>query len=312
MAKRGILPVMNQKEANYLLREGYEPIEWVTPRMLSSFWNTTRAVISAAKHRGMYDTVKQLKIGNKTYMEKFGALTAYAPSEVPEDEKFEILKNIPIMMQAEKDSGIYDKIKPTVIPSRKSESLTHAQFRGTTPLYEPDVPVNPTVSGRPLKVTVQEPSSKTQIDKTETKSSYVKEAERFPARKKFEKDYLEAMADIVTLTDWEHIIVRAVNDAIDGDSKARMWLADYLIGKPITRIASIQQVQNSQMSEDERTQYLQAIFSTQMSGEDILDVESFSKDRNGVDDNRIDDANSAEIGGWDTGAEHAVASTSEE
>ena len=301
----GILCMMTQVEANKLVKKGYEPIDWVTPRMIADFWGVYVTVYRAAVSRGLFDNVQIIKLGNRVYLSKYDALTAWSPVSVSDEDKFEILRSIPDQLQAEKDSGVYTAKKPTDIqPTREELRAEHVSTLkpyepGTTSIQSLYVPPMPSVE---IKHPVQLAKPK----------EYRKHAERFPARQKFEKDYLEAMADIVTLTDWEHIIVRAVNDAIEGDSKARMWISDYLIGKPITRIASIQQVQNTQMGEDERTQYLQAIFETQASGEDILDVESFSKDRDSVVTDRNDDADTEEIGGWDFGAEHAVASTSEE
>jgi hypothetical protein len=42
--------------------------------------------------------------------------------------------------------------------------------------------------------------------------------------------YLAALADAVTLDDWRAIVTRAKDDALQGDAKARDWLAARLIG----------------------------------------------------------------------------------
>lgn len=51
-----------------------------------------------------------------------------------------------------------------------------------------------------------------------------------------EADYLAALTAICTLEKWERIVRRAVNDAIKGNGYARQWLAEYIIGKPVTTI----------------------------------------------------------------------------
>jgi hypothetical protein len=47
-----------------------------------------------------------------------------------------------------------------------------------------------------------------------------------------ETDYLKRLADEVTLDDWVRIVLKARDDAIAGDAKARTWLASYLCGPP--------------------------------------------------------------------------------
>lgn len=50
-----------------------------------------------------------------------------------------------------------------------------------------------------------------------------------------EERYLDILISTVTEQDWQAIVRRAVSDAIKGDSTARKWLADYLIGPPVER-----------------------------------------------------------------------------
>jgi len=52
------------------------------------------------------------------------------------------------------------------------------------------------------------------------------------------KRYLEEMAKVVTTEDWRKVITKAVDQAIEGDHRARKWLSDYLIGVPIQRVAA--------------------------------------------------------------------------
>jgi hypothetical protein len=54
-------------------------------------------------------------------------------------------------------------------------------------------------------------------------------------RRAVELQYLGVLADAVTLRKWKKIILRAVEDAIRGDSKARRWLGKHVLGhQPIT------------------------------------------------------------------------------
>ena len=52
------------------------------------------------------------------------------------------------------------------------------------------------------------------------------------APKERELEYSTALASCVSLADWKEIIGKAVTDAKRGDSVARKFLADYLIGPP--------------------------------------------------------------------------------
>ena len=45
-----------------------------------------------------------------------------------------------------------------------------------------------------------------------------------------EEEYLATMCEAVSLADWKKIVSKAVEDAKDGDGKARDWLGRYLIG----------------------------------------------------------------------------------
>jgi len=50
-----------------------------------------------------------------------------------------------------------------------------------------------------------------------------------------EEKYLTALSRHVTLKDWATIVNTAVARAKAGDSTARQWLSDYLMGKPVQR-----------------------------------------------------------------------------
>ena len=47
-----------------------------------------------------------------------------------------------------------------------------------------------------------------------------------------ETDYMNALLDAVTVEDWRDVVTTAVAAAKAGDAGARLWLAQYLIGKP--------------------------------------------------------------------------------
>lgn len=49
-------------------------------------------------------------------------------------------------------------------------------------------------------------------------------------RRMVEREYILAITAAVTLDDWRAIVDRAKQDALNGDDKARSWLAHYLIG----------------------------------------------------------------------------------
>lgn len=49
-------------------------------------------------------------------------------------------------------------------------------------------------------------------------------------RRETEREYLEAISEVVKQADWRRIVRKAKDDAIAGDAKARDWLGKYLIG----------------------------------------------------------------------------------
>lgn len=59
-----------------------------------------------------------------------------------------------------------------------------------------------------------------------------------PGRKprRTEDQYLRATINSVTLADWKDIVDKAVAQAKRGDSRARQWLSDYLLGKPQQKV----------------------------------------------------------------------------
>jgi hypothetical protein len=64
---------------------------------------------------------------------------------------------------------------------------------------------------------------------TRKKQSYIKGS--FTHRRT-ESDYMGVLLDAVTLDDWRGVVSATVTAAKSGDSSARAWLAQYLVGKP--------------------------------------------------------------------------------
>ncbi|HPB85735.1 MAG TPA: DUF5681 domain-containing protein [Paludibacteraceae bacterium] len=53
--------------------------------------------------------------------------------------------------------------------------------------------------------------------------------------RKTEHDYLELAKQKCGKSQWLAIVEKAVEQAMQGDARARQWLSDYLIGKPLMR-----------------------------------------------------------------------------
>jgi len=274
--------------------------------MIAEFWNMTKPAIRAAFSRGVYDNVEGTKCSNKRFFKKYSALVAFSPHALSEEVKFDILRQLPTLLREEAESGIYGPAKTLEGNTTEPKSLKHTKYSDSTPKYDMREPA-------PLLPDPNSESEKRKARRARRKepARILKVAERFPKRKKFEKDYLEAMADIVTLHDWEQIVVRAINDAVGGDAKARTWISDYLIGKPITRIAAIQKIENTVMGEDERAELMRAVFSEQVAGGNILDVEPLNAEPD-EEPAGVIVADETEVGGWSIGSEHVVVSTSKE
>lgn len=52
------------------------------------------------------------------------------------------------------------------------------------------------------------------------------------SHRRTEGDYMGVLLDTVTLDDWRAVVNGALQAAKEGDSQARAWLAQYLVGKP--------------------------------------------------------------------------------
>lgn len=50
-----------------------------------------------------------------------------------------------------------------------------------------------------------------------------------------EEQYLDILLSVVTPKEWETVCAVALQRAKAGDGKAREWLANYIVGKPVDR-----------------------------------------------------------------------------
>jgi hypothetical protein len=55
-------------------------------------------------------------------------------------------------------------------------------------------------------------------------------------KREVEQDYLQATISSVSLASWKRIVNKAVLQAERGDSAARKWLSDYLLGLPTQNV----------------------------------------------------------------------------
>jgi len=49
-------------------------------------------------------------------------------------------------------------------------------------------------------------------------------------------DYMERMRERLTLDEWDAVISKAIEQAKDGDNRARTWLASYVMGQPVQQV----------------------------------------------------------------------------
>jgi len=66
--------------------------------------------------------------------------------------------------------------------------------------------------------------------------------------KQIEQSYLQVSESVCTFDVWREIVMKAVEQAKRGDARARQWLSDYLIGKPISMIMAVQDRQEMQIN----------------------------------------------------------------
>ena len=72
--------------------------------------------------------------------------------------------------------------------------------------------------------------------------------------------FLLTLVDAVTLESWKDICTRAIEQAKAGDRYARTWISAYLMGKPVTRVASKSvSTHRTEFSNDDRAAVVAAL-----------------------------------------------------
>jgi len=81
-----------------------------------------------------------------------------------------------------------------------------------------------------------------------------------PTRRKEEK-FLLLLSSAVSESDWKDVIYKALEQAKEGDWRARQWLSDYLIGKPVQRVlADVEVTTHRDFEVGQRAAAIQAMF----------------------------------------------------
>ena len=62
-----------------------------------------------------------------------------------------------------------------------------------------------------------------------------------------ETSYLQVSESVCTFDVWREIVTKAVEQAKRGDARARQWLSDYLVGKPISMVMAVQEKQETEI-----------------------------------------------------------------
>ena len=82
----------------------------------------------------------------------------------------------------------------------------------------------------------------------DSKGRFVKGASGNPQGrlpKETETSYLQVSESVCTFDVWREIVAKAIEQAKRGDARARQWLSDYLIGKPISMVMAVQEKQDT-------------------------------------------------------------------
>ena len=84
----------------------------------------------------------------------------------------------------------------------------------------------------------------------DSKGRFVKGASGNPQGrlpKQTETSYLQVSESVCTFDVWREITMKAVEQAKRGDARARQWLSDYLVGKPISMVMAVQEKQETEI-----------------------------------------------------------------
>jgi len=87
-------------------------------------------------------------------------------------------------------------------------------------------------------------------------------------RRTIEREYLAALLDSVSLDSWRAIIAKAVDDAKQGDAKAREWLARYLVGAEPQKPSALA-ADEAELTADEEIERIRKRRSSKRREEDI-------------------------------------------
>ena len=82
----------------------------------------------------------------------------------------------------------------------------------------------------------------------DSKGRFVKGASGNPQGrlpKQVEQTYLQVCEGVCSFDVWREITMKAVEQAKRGDARARQWLSDYLIGKPLQMVMAVQEKQEN-------------------------------------------------------------------
>ena len=85
----------------------------------------------------------------------------------------------------------------------------------------------------------------------DSKGRFVKGASGNPQGrlpKQVEQTYLQVSENVCSLDVWREIVMKAVEQAKRGDARARQWLSDYLIGKPLQMVMAVQNKQDTEIT----------------------------------------------------------------
>lgn len=66
--------------------------------------------------------------------------------------------------------------------------------------------------------------------------------------KQVEQTYLQVCEGVCSFDVWREITMKAVEQAKRGDARARQWLSDYLIGKPLQMVMAVQNKQDTEIT----------------------------------------------------------------
>lgn len=94
--------------------------------------------------------------------------------------------------------------------------------------------------------------------------------------RKVERRFMATLISQMKEEDWVGIIRKAIDQALKGDYKARSWLSQYLIGKPVERILAKVDVGGERFSVAERAvavEQLLGFLTSRGEGDDIIDGE---------------------------------------